>query len=54
MLCISEVRYDHVSRITPLMSALPIWESLKEVSDSDLHAKIKTLLIIQVFMIESD
>ncbi|KTG28613.1 hypothetical protein cypCar_00035048 [Cyprinus carpio] len=42
-----EVRYDHVSRITPLMSALPIWESLKEVSDSDLHAKIKTLLIVQ-------
>ncbi|KAL1248791.1 hypothetical protein QQF64_022109 [Cirrhinus molitorella] len=41
------VRYDHVSRITPLMSALPIWESLKEVSDSDLHAKIKTLLIVQ-------
>uniref|UniRef100_A0A9J7WWR4 Telomeric repeat binding factor 1 n=1 Tax=Cyprinus carpio carpio TaxID=630221 RepID=A0A9J7WWR4_CYPCA len=47
VLCISEVRYDHVSRITPLMSALPIWESLKEVSDSDLHAKIKTLLIVQ-------
>ncbi|XP_016120947.1 telomeric repeat-binding factor 1-like [Sinocyclocheilus grahami] len=42
-----EVRYDHVSRITPLMSALPIWESLKKVSDSDLHAKIKTLLIVQ-------
>uniref|UniRef100_A0A8C2KKN6 Telomeric repeat-binding factor n=1 Tax=Cyprinus carpio TaxID=7962 RepID=A0A8C2KKN6_CYPCA len=42
-----EVRYDHVSRITPLMSALPIWESLKDVSDSDLHAKIKTLLIVQ-------
>ncbi|XP_073686648.1 telomeric repeat-binding factor 1 [Garra rufa] len=42
-----EVRYDHVSRITPLMSALPIWESLNEVSDSDLHAKIKTLLIVQ-------
>ncbi|KAI2649082.1 Telomeric repeat-binding factor 1 [Labeo rohita] len=42
-----EVRYDHVSQITPLMSALPIWESLKEVSDSDLHAKIKTLLIVQ-------
>ncbi len=52
MLCISEVRYDHVSRITPLMSALPIWESLKEGSDSDLHAKIKTLLIVQVFIIE--
>uniref|UniRef100_A0A671NF90 Telomeric repeat-binding factor n=2 Tax=Sinocyclocheilus anshuiensis TaxID=1608454 RepID=A0A671NF90_9TELE len=42
-----DVRYDHVARITPLMSALPIWESLKEVSDSDLHAKIKTLLIVQ-------
>ncbi|XP_043083071.1 telomeric repeat-binding factor 1 [Puntigrus tetrazona] len=42
-----EVHYDHVSQITPLMSALPIWETLKDVSESDLHAKIKTLLIVQ-------
>ncbi|KAK7118224.1 hypothetical protein R3I94_021904 [Phoxinus phoxinus] len=42
-----DVHYDRVTQITPLMSALAIWESLKEVSDTDLHAKIKTLLIVQ-------
>ncbi|KAK9953444.1 hypothetical protein ABG768_017436 [Culter alburnus] len=42
-----DVRYDRNAHITPLMSALPIWESLKEASDTALHAKIKTLLIVQ-------
>ncbi|XDV47296.1 hypothetical protein PO909_016968 [Leuciscus waleckii] len=42
-----DVHYDRVTQITPLMSALPIWESLKEASNKDLHAKIKTLLIVQ-------
>ncbi|XP_056110110.1 telomeric repeat-binding factor 1 [Rhinichthys klamathensis goyatoka] len=42
-----DVHYDRFTQITPLMSALPIWESLKEASDTDLHAKIKTLLIVQ-------
>ncbi|XP_051738796.1 telomeric repeat-binding factor 1 [Ctenopharyngodon idella] len=42
-----DVRYDRNAHITPLMSALPIWESLKEASDTALHTKIKTLLIVQ-------
>ncbi|XP_067290728.1 telomeric repeat-binding factor 1 [Pseudorasbora parva] len=42
-----DVHYDRMTQITPLMSALPIWESLKEASDTALHDKIKTLLIVQ-------
>nr|XP_695329.6 telomeric repeat-binding factor 1 isoform X2 [Danio rerio] len=42
-----DVRYDHVARITPLMSAVPVWESLKDFSDPTLHGKIQTLLMVQ-------
>ncbi|XP_056306374.1 LOW QUALITY PROTEIN: telomeric repeat-binding factor 1 [Danio aesculapii] len=41
------VRYDHVARITPLMSAVPVWESLKDFSEPTLHGKIQTLLMVQ-------
>lgn len=51
-LCISDVRYEHVARITPLMSAVPVWESLKDFSDPTLHGKIQTLLMVQVFVWE--
>ncbi|XP_051970458.1 telomeric repeat-binding factor 1 [Xyrauchen texanus] len=43
-----DVHYDQNAKITPMMSALPVWESLEDlVSDASLHAKIRTLLIVQ-------
>ncbi|XP_051542921.1 telomeric repeat-binding factor 1-like [Myxocyprinus asiaticus] len=43
-----DVHYDQNPKITPMMSALPVWESLEDlVSDASLHAKIRTLLIVQ-------
>ncbi|XP_036414414.1 telomeric repeat-binding factor 1 [Colossoma macropomum] len=43
-----EVRYDTNDRIAPLMSALTVWENLKDtVADAALYENIKRLLFIQ-------
>nr|XP_023650526.1 telomeric repeat-binding factor 1 isoform X1 [Paramormyrops kingsleyae] len=43
-----DVQYDSDERITPLMSAIPLWESLQDVVvDKALFNNIKNLLFIQ-------
>ncbi|TRY56611.1 hypothetical protein DNTS_003519 [Danionella cerebrum] len=41
------IRYDDRVEITPLMSALTIWDLLKSYTDSALHSKIQKLLTVQ-------
>ncbi|KAI4888130.1 hypothetical protein NFI96_019574 [Prochilodus magdalenae] len=43
-----DVHYDSNDKITPLMSALAVWDFLKDtVADTTLHENIRRLLIIQ-------
>ncbi|KAI7792840.1 putative telomeric repeat-binding factor 1, partial [Triplophysa rosa] len=45
------VHYEKNDQVTPLMSAVHVWDLLEDlVSDSTLHTKIRNLLIVQVIV----
>ncbi|XP_028826347.1 telomeric repeat-binding factor 1 isoform X2 [Denticeps clupeoides] len=42
-----DVNYDQDIAVTPLMSAVSMWETMKDMVDPSLHLKIKQLLCVQ-------
>lgn len=45
----SDVRYTHDEVVTPLMSAVTVWNAMDEVvADANLHQTVKRLLFVQV------